>query len=224
MEFQLDIQSMINKIAIIDLGIGNILSLKRALEKNHKNKVLVTNDQNSLMEADKVILPGVGAFKKAMSTLHKLGLVSVLEKIKKKNKPLLGICLGMQLLMEESEEFGLTEGLGFIDGKVVKISDRHKIKEHFLKVPHIGWNSLNIKNIKHLNVNQNNILSKTEQNGYVYFIHSYMVTPKNSNNIVATTNYGGHTIVAAVHNKNITGLQFHPEKSGHIGLKILENF
>ena len=103
---------MINKIAVIDLGIGNILSLKRALNKNHKNKVLITNDPHSLIEADKVILPGVGAFKKAMNTLNELGLVSVLEKIKKNNKPLLGICLGMQILMEESEEFGLTKGLG----------------------------------------------------------------------------------------------------------------
>ena len=213
---------MINKIAVIDLGIGNILSLKRALNKNHKNKVLITNDPHSLIEADKVILPGVGAFKKAMNTLNDLGLVSVLEKIKKNNKPLLGICLGMQILMEESEEFGLTKGLGFINGRVIKISNKDKLNKNYLKVPHIGWNSLNLKN--KIDSNQKSIFHNIEDGSYVYFIHSFMVNTKDSNNIVATTNYGGHNIVAAVNNKNITGLQFHPEKSGAVGLKILENF
>ena len=124
--------------------------------------------------------------------------------------------------MEESEEFGLTKGLGFINGRVIKISNKDKLNKNYLKVPHIGWNSLNLKN--KIDSNQKSIFHNIEDGSYVYFIHSFMVNTKDSNNIVATTNYGGHNVVAAVNNKNITGLQFHPEKSGAVGLKILENF
>ncbi len=199
-------------IAIIDYGVGNIFSLRSSFACIGADAVL-TGDRKIIEKADKIILPGVGAFADAAEKLKKSGLFDVLQENCAKGKPLMGICLGMQLLFEKSYEYGETEGLGLIKGNVKYIGD---YIEKDLKVPHIGWNSLHFPNEK------NEIFKYLNEGDHVYFVHSYHGTDC-KNSVIATTEYGGE-LTAAVADKNVYGMQFHPEKSGDTGLSILKAF
>jgi glutamine amidotransferase len=207
------------QVAIVDYGVGNLLSVQRALEFFGVQSV-VTSDFESIISAKQVILPGVGAFGNAMEVLNSLGLVDILRQVIDNNTPFLGICLGMQLLFEESEEFGWHKGLGFLEGRVIGLPDKTK-EDEILKIPHIGWNELN----KPAGVNwTSTLLEHTQQGDAVYFVHSFMAAPKEQSTILAYTSYGGRPIPAVVKKGNVVGCQFHPEKSGAIGLEILRNF
>lgn len=197
-------------LGIIDYNMGNLASVYNACSKFTKDLKIVKN-ADDLKNLDKIILPGVGAYKDAMQHLEDSGLKDAILDFANSKKPLLGICLGMQLLFESSEEFGYTKGLGLIEGKVVKF-DKSKMSSD-LKIPHMGWNKI---------VNKDNPLFKNLQNPYLYFVHSYHVITDDKYTI-ATTNYG-YDFVSAVNKDNIFGFQPHPEKSHNNGLKILENF
>ena len=207
------------KVAIIDYGLGNLLSVQRAFEYCGAYAVITTSEAE-IMAADKVVLPGVGAFKNAMLALYKLGLVPILNNVVKREKSLMGICLGMQLLFEASEEFGENEGLGLIPGRIIPIPSTN-IAGEFHKIPHVGWTNVEI------NLKQNDLSKKIflglKSNPDFYFVHSYMAKTSEEF-IIATSNYGGHEILAVVGNGNIVGCQFHPEKSGDLGLNLLRNF
>jgi glutamine amidotransferase len=198
-------------ITIIDYGMGNLRSVQKALE-SLGTSTEISADKEKINHADKVILPGVGAFGKAMENLHKLNIVDTLKKIK---VPLLGICLGMQLLMEKSEEHGQHQGLGLLEGSVDYFRNIPDIASN-LVVPHMGWNK--VKQTK-----KSSLFNNLPENFYAYFVHSYFVNPKNKNCLLGSTDYGLE-FCSALESKNIYGLQFHPEKSGEIGLTILKNF
>ena len=197
-------------LGIIDYNMGNLASVYNACSKFTKDLKIVKN-ADDLKNLDKIILPGVGAYKDAMQHLEKSGLKDAILDFANSKKPLLGICLGMQLLFESSEEFGYTKGLGLIEGKVVKFDKSNMSSD--LIIPHMGWNKT---------VNKDNPLFKNLQNPYLYFVHSYHVVTDDKYTI-ATTNYG-YDFVSAVNKDNIFGFQPHPEKSHNNGLKILENF
>lgn len=199
-------------IAIIDYGMGNLYSVSKALERMNVDYI-VSNEEAVLEKADGYILPGVGAFKDAMSILNESGLTTFIQKIVADGKPLLGICLGMQLLFDESEENGLTKGLSLLSGKVVKIPQT--TNGSTLKVPHMGWNELQIQN-------QSPLLSEIN-GGYAYFVHSYYVDSEQSDSLLATADYGVD-VPAVVGKGNVYGTQFHPEKSSELGLAILKNY
>ena len=195
-------------IAIIDYGAGNLMSVKNALDfLGAKSKI--TSDAEEILAADKVILPGVGAFGDAMESLNKSGLSDVVRTVAKSDVPLLGICLGLQLMFEESEESGGVKGLGILKGRVVKIPDRG------LKIPHIGWNSLETSG-------DSKILSGADKS-FVYFVHSYYIQPDDESIVSAYTEYGERLAVAA-EKGNVFAVQFHPEKSGETGMEILKKF
>ena len=197
-------------IAIIDYDAGNLKSVEKALQYLGE-ECIVTRDKEELLKADKIILPGVGAFGDAMEKLHKFGLVDVIHKLVKENKPFLGICLGLQLIFESSEEGPGVKGLGLLPGKIVKFPE----KEGF-KIPHMGWNSIDVKEGSRL-------FKGVSNNSYVYFVHSYYLQAENENDVAATTEYITH-VHASVEHDNIFACQFHPEKSGDVGLRILKNF
>ena len=197
-------------IAIIDYDAGNLKSVEKALQYLDE-ECIVTRDKEELLKADKIILPGVGAFGDAMEKLHKFGLVDVIHKLVKENKPFLGICLGLQLMFESSEEGPGVKGLGLLPGKIVKFPE----KEGF-KIPHMGWNSIDVKEGSRL-------FKGVSNNSYVYFVHSYYLQAENENDVAATTEYITHVHASVEHN-NIFACQFHPEKSGDVGLRILKNF
>lgn len=194
-------------IAIIDYGMGNLRSVQKALEKVGATAT-ITQDSNVIQDADKVILPGVGAMQPAMEKLTELDLISVIQSVIKSKTPFLGICLGFQLLFESSTEGGNTEGLGILKGRVERFSK--------LKIPQIGWNQLHIKN-------GSPILKKVNDSANVYFCHSYFVIPNDSDVIAATTDYA-FEFTSAICKDNVFGVQFHPEKSQAVGLQILRNF
>lgn len=196
-------------IAIIDYGVGNLFSLTSSF-KAIGEEIVITSDVETIQKADKLILPGVGAFGDASKKLMESGLDKVILQEVKNNKPLLGVCLGMQMLFTKSYEFGEYEGLGLIDGKVVYIDLPSEYK-----IPHIGWNALHFKK-------DSPILKYITENDYVYFVHSYHAIDCESS-LVATTDYGKE-ITAIVQKNNVYGCQFHPEKSGDVGLKILKAF
>ena len=198
-------------IAIIDYGVGNLFSLRASLERIGAEAV-VTSDPELIRHSDRIILPGVGAFADAAKKLFDSGLASLIKE-QAKIKPLLGICLGMQLLFERSYEFGCHKGLGLIKGEVRPLSE--VLPEH-LKIPQMGWNSLTITKP------QCPIFKYSSQGDYVYFVHSYYGTDC-SNSLCAYTEYGV-PVTAAVWHENVYGCQFHPEKSGDTGLKILKAF
>ena len=194
-------------IAIIDYGAGNLHSVKNALDFLGADSV-ITGNTEEILNADKVILPGVGAFGEAMSALTSSGLDAVVKQIVQNGTPLLGICLGLQLMFEESEESPGVKGLGLFKGKCVKIP------EHGLKIPHMGWNSIELaKNSKILK----------EDNIYVYFVHSYYLNTPDEEIVSAYTQYG-EKLGIAVERDNVFATQFHPEKSGDAGKTILRNF
>lgn len=196
-------------IAIIDYGAGNLKSVENALDFLGE-KTRITSNSAEILRADKIILPGVGAFGDAMNKLNRLGLSDTIREAVEKEIPLLGICLGLQLLFEESEETPGVSGLSLLKGKIKKIPENTG-----LKVPHIGWNSLSLK--------EDAVLFRTiPADSYVYFVHSYYLQAKED--IVSSTTEYVVNIHASVEQKNLFACQFHPEKSGEIGLKILKNF
>ena len=197
-------------IAIIDYGAGNLHSVKNALDFLGA-KSIVTGDSETILNADKVILPGVGAFGDAMKCLEKSGLVETVKAVAKSGKPLLGICLGLHLMFEESDETPGVKGLGIFKGKIVKIPEKDG-----LKIPHMGWNSLEIKPGTRL-------FAGIPNGSYVYFVHSYYLKAEDTEIVAATTEYSTH-IHAAVEQGNVFACQFHPEKSSEVGLQILKNF
>lgn len=197
-------------VAIIDYDAGNIKSVQKAIELLGEEAV-VTRDKDILLAAEKVILPGVGAFGDAMEKLHSYDLVNVIHEIVEKGTPFLGICLGLQLLFEESEETPGVKGLGILEGKIVRFSEAHG-----LKIPHIGWNSLNYPS-------EGTLFQGIKENSYVYFVHSYYAQAKDRSIVKATTEYGD-IADASVEKGNVYACQFHPEKSSEVGLHILKNF
>lgn len=197
-------------IAIIDYDAGNLRSVEKALISLGED-VVVSREAYVLLAADKVILPGVGAFGDAMNKLKEYGLVEVINKIVAKNIPLLGICLGLQLMFEESDEAPGVKGLGLLKGKILRIPPKEG-----LKIPHMGWNSIDIKP-------QARLFKGIKNNSYVYFVHSYYLKADEEDIVAASTEYSVH-IHASVESGNIFACQFHPEKSSDIGLKILKNF
>ena len=197
-------------IAIIDYDAGNIKSVEKALISLGEEAV-ITRDKDEILAADHVILPGVGAFGDAMDKIRRYGLEEIIKEVVAKCTPFLGICLGLQLLFESSEETVGVEGLGILKGKIVKIPD-----DQGLKVPHIGWNSLKFPN-------KGRLYEGIEEDSYVYFVHSYYLQAEEPDIVVATTEYATH-IHASVEKGNVFACQFHPEKSSDVGLQILKNF
>ena len=204
-------------IAVIDYGMGNLRSVQKALESVGA-KVIVTHDPDLILNADSVVLPGVGAFKDCMANLNKLNLIDPIRKFIDSGKPFLGICLGLQILFEESEEYGPVAGLGILPGKVVKFiggsSDTRKDPQ--MKIPHMGWNQIEIKKNAPL-------FEGLGDSPYFYFVHSYYVVPGDPEMIATVTHYGIE-FVSGIQHKNIYAFQFHPEKSQTVGLSILERF
>ena len=201
------------KIVIVDYDCGNLLSIKRAIEKVGYSSI-VSRDLKELRNSSHMILPGVGAFGNAISLLKKHKLIEIIKNhtILEK-KPLLGICLGMQLLLSNSNEFGFSNGLDIIEGSVEKITDQTKKK---IKVPHIGWSTLKFSE-------KNNNFHMDESNSF-YFIHSFMAKPKDQKAVKAFTNFHNIKIPAIIRKENIIGFQFHPEKSADSGLELMQRF
>jgi len=190
--------------------MGNLASVYNACHLLDK-KATIIKDPNELKNFDRIILPGVGAFKDAIKNLNDTGMYDAIHEFSKSGKPMIGICLGMQLLFESSQEFGHTDGLGLIDGQVIKF-DKTKMHED-IKIPHMGWNTI---------VNKEHALFKGLKDPYLYFVHSYHAVT-NEKNVIGKTTYG-YDFVSAVNKDNIYGFQPHPEKSHDNGLKILKNF
>ena len=197
-------------IAVIDYDAGNLKSVEKAL-LHLGEKVCITRDKSEILQADKVILPGVGSFGEAMNKLRNYQLIDVIKEVANSGKPLLGICLGLQLFFEESDESPGVEGLSILKGKILRIPDKEG-----LKIPHIGWNSLSIKPEARL---YKGLLDQS----HVYFVHSYYLSASDEAIVSATTDYST-LIHASVESDNIYACQFHPEKSGEVGLSILKNF
>lgn len=200
------------KISIIDYGVGNLHSLYKAVSLFSKN-VSITKDVKDILSSDAIILPGDGAFEAGMDGLMIGKLLKPVKDFIASGKPVLGICLGAQILLSKSFEFGEFEGLNIISGNVIKFS---KLKNG-TKIPHIGWNTLSLKN-------KVSIFKGLDKKPYVYFVHSYVMEPKEKKTILATSEYGGKTFPAVIGLGNVYGCQFHPEKSAEAGLKIIENF
>ena len=201
---------VINMVAIIDYDAGNIKSVEKALHYLGEEAV-ITRDRDTILGADRVILPGVGAFGDAMEKLRTYELDKVIQEVVAQNTPFLGICLGLQLLFESSEESEGVEGLGILKGKVVRLPE-----ESDLKIPHIGWNSLKYPN-------PGRLFTGIAEDSYVYFVYSYYLQAKDPSIVTATTEYGT-LIHASVEQGNVFACQFHPEKSSEVGMQILKNF
>ena len=198
-------------VAIVDYGVGNLFSLKCSLKAVGAD-VTVTADADVLKRADQIILPGVGAFGDAAEKLRASGLHTVIKELAQNGKPLMGICLGMQLLFDKSYEYGEHKGLGLIKGEIKPIAD---VAPADYKIPHIGWNALQFKR-------ENPLFAYIKDGDCVYFVHSFYAA-NCEESVIATAEYGA-SLTAAVANKNIFGCQFHPEKSGTVGLNILKAF
>ncbi len=197
-------------IAMIDYDAGNIKSVEKALQRLGAD-VVITKDADVILRADKVILPGVGAFGDAMQNLKRYALDEVIHKVVEQGTPFLGICLGLQLLFERSDESPGVEGLGILKGEILRIPDQED-----LKIPHMGWNSLHLQN-------KGRLFHGISEQAYVYFVHSYYLKAEEEEIVKATTQYSVN-IHASVEKDNVFACQFHPEKSSDVGLKILKNF
>jgi imidazole glycerol-phosphate synthase subunit HisH len=199
-------------IAIIDYGMGNLRSVQKGFERMGREAV-VTRDPRMILDAGKVVLPGVGAFPDCMRNLEEYGLIDAVQKSIAAGKPFLGICLGLQLLFTESEEFGISKGLDIIKGRVVRFKGA-EFKD--LKIPHMGWNSASI-------TRRPPAMADVPDNNYFYFVHSFHVVPEDKGVVATTTNYG-IDFISSIWKDNIFAVQFHPEKSQALGLSILKRF
>jgi len=199
-------------IAIIDYGMGNLRSVQKGFERTG-HEAVVTSDAKAILNADKVVLPGVGAFPDCMRNLEQNNLIEVVYKTISAGKPFLGICLGLQLLFTESEEFGISKGLDIIKGRVVRFRGPEFTD---LKIPHMGWNTVSIKR-------RPPALADVPENSHVYFVHSFHVVPEDKGVIATTTPYGIE-FVSSIWKDNVLAVQFHPEKSQALGLTILKRF
>src|SRR5512144_356215 len=207
-------------IAIIDYGMGNLRSVQKGFERMG-HEVVVTNDAKTILDASKVVLPGVGAFPDCMRNLREYGLIDAVHRTIRSGKPFLGICLGLQLLFTESEEFGISKGLDIIKGRVVRFKgtafdNQQQSAIDSLKVPHMGWNSISIKR-------RPPALQDVPEGSHVYFVHSFHVVPEDKSVIATTTDYG-FEFVSSIWKDNLFASQFHPEKSQTVGLSILKRF
>jgi glutamine amidotransferase len=207
------------RVTVIDYGIGNLLSVARAFEHCGADVVL-TDDEMLIAKADYLVLPGVGSFADGMAGLRELKLIDSIKEYVAKDRPFLGICLGMQMMLDESEEFGANEGLGLIHGKVVSIPAAGENGTSH-KIPHIGWNELAVPKGRSW---AGTILAGLPEDTATYFVHSFTAVPDNNEHRLADAFYNGRLISAAINYDNIFGTQFHPEKSGEAGLKIVANF
>jgi imidazole glycerol-phosphate synthase subunit HisH len=202
-------------IAIIDYGMGNLRSVQKGFEKAGFDAI-VTSEPKVVLEADRIVLPGVGAFRDCMANLEQGGFIEPLLKVIRDGRPFLGICLGLQLLFTESEEFGLHQGLGIIPGRVVRFPEGMRTGDEELKVPHMGWNQVAVKRCPP-------VLGGIPDGTNFYFVHSYYVQPEDPSVIATTTDYGIE-FCSSIWQDNIVATQFHPEKSQEKGLAILKNF
>ena len=203
------------KIAILDFSLGNIYNVKRALNLFCEN-VFITKSAHEAKLADAIVIPGVGAFRDGMKNLTSSGLIGTIYQFVDNNKPILGICLGMQLLMERSHEFGEYEGLGLIEGEVLPFPPPKSFENQY-KVPHVGWSEIDVQT-PHI------LLSGIEKPICQYFVHSFCCHPRNDQNIIGKSTHGHTTFTSIVCQRNVIGIQFHPELGGPQGLKILSNF
>ena len=195
--------------------MGNLRSVQKGFEAVGA-EAIITSDSKKILSAKSVVLPGVGAFKECMANLEKLNLIDTVCQSAKSGKPFLGICLGLQLLFNQAEEFGHVDGLGILPGKVVGFKNVISDADEPLKIPHMGWNTVRV-------IPGNPLFDSVADESYFYFVHSYYVVPQDSA-IVATTTFYGGDFTSGVHHENIHAFQFHPEKSQRLGLTILKNF
>ena len=204
-------------IAVIDYGMGNLRSVEKAFQAIGA-QVIVTHDRNLILNADSIVLPGVGSFKDCMNNLQKLNLIDPIRESINNGKPFLGICLGLQILFDESEEYGPVAGLGILAGKVVRFPNKISETKNgpLIKVPHMGWNKILVKKT-------DSLFETVETTPYFYFVHSYYVVPEDPS-IVATVTHYGIEFVSGIQYKNIYAFQFHPEKSQTLGLSLLKRF
>lgn len=207
-----------SKVAIVDYALGNLFNVQRAL-KHFNIDAHITNKEEDLRKAERIVLPGVGAFEEGMKHLKKNKLDEILCELANEGRPILGICLGMQILMRESQEHGVWEGLDLIPGKVVYFSPPRD-KERF-KIPQIGWNR--IMSVPHRKW-QGTIMEGVPQESFMYFVHSLYVVPDNSEDLLCQSEYGSNIFCSAIQHDNVMGCQFHPERSGEEGLRIIKNF
>lgn len=206
------------KIVIVDYKLGNLFSVENAF-KELTNDVLISSDSRQIKAADAIVLPGVGAFGEAVKNLEELGLKSTIIDFVKSGKPFLGVCLGLQLLFDESDEFGMQKGLGLINGKVKRLPTASSGQASF--IPQVGWNKLSFED---QNKQSKSPLQSMDENDFVYFVHSYYVDPKEDDCILSRTNYQGLDYCSSVLKNNIFACQFHPEKSAKLGLSIYKNW
>jgi len=210
-------------IGVIDYGINNLKSVIKAFEKIGRKAKWIDNSED-VNNARCLVLPGVGAFENGINGLRNKGLIESIKRRVNDGVPLLGICLGMQLLFDESEEYGIHKGLGLIPGKVVPLKSTADVRKKGYKVPHIGWNELRIPSHRKDRGWNDCVLETSQSNNAVYFVHTYFAKPDSIENIIATTVYGDQEFCAVVQRENITAMQFHPEKSGEVGLEMLRHF
>lgn len=221
-----------SQVVIIDYGMGNLFSIKRALEYLGGSAV-ISFEPSVISSAKRAILPGVGAFGDGMENLRKRNLIEPIKEFVRSGKPFLGICLGMQLLMAEGEEFGLHKGLDLVPGKVKRFPDS-STQGQIYKIPHVGWNSIVMplwakKTIGHTKSRdgcrwKGTIMDKIEEGAFMYFVHSYTAIPEFPQHLLAETNYGGNRFCSALRMDNLSGCQFHPEISGEVGLRVIREF
>jgi imidazole glycerol-phosphate synthase subunit HisH len=206
------------KISIVDYGVGNLYSVLKAF-KFFTDNVRIAEETEELKKSDAIILPGVGSFEAGMQGLKTRNLINPVKEFARSGKPMLGICLGAQIMMTKGYEFGNFSGLNLIEGQVIAFPKLQK----GTKVPHIGWNNIYIPKDKNKKW-KGTILESATDNSSVYFVHSYVLKPENNRDILASTSYGGYNFCSAFKRDNIYGCQFHPEKSARVGLTIIKNF
>ena len=209
-------------VVVVDYGMGNVLSVSRAIE-HCGGTVHLTSAPADIVTADRLVLPGVGAFRDCVDALAQRGLIEPILKFSRQERPFLGICVGMQVLFERGEEFESSPGLGLIPGTVIQIATE-KTGGGVRKIPHIGWTTLKPPRDLGSAYWHNTILARTEPNDSFYFVHSFTAVPTNPNHLLAVADYEGFAVTAAVRSDNITGCQFHPEKSGACGLNLIEQY